>query len=65
MRTDMTYIETWTLPADHPVKVAEREKAAEWHVDFTREGELGFVAVNKWVAIESAAPDIVFVEEAA
>jgi len=65
MRTDMNLLESWTLPENHPLKQAEREKAKEWQVDFSREGELGFVAVNEWVVMtHPESQEISFVDAA-
>lgn len=54
MRAEMNLLESWVLPEDHPLKQAEREKAEQWRVDCSREGELGFVAVKEWVSLEPA-----------
>lgn len=65
MRTEMNLLETWTLPKDHPLKQAERERAQEWQVDFSREGELGFVAIKEWVVVDAVVPHNVALSDAA
>lgn len=54
MQSELNLLESLVLPKDHPARRAEREKAEQWRVDFSREGELGFVAVKEWVAIDRA-----------
>lgn len=54
MRPEMNLLETWTLPENHPLKQAEREKAKQWQVDFSRENELGGMAVQNWIVLDSS-----------
>lgn len=65
MRAEMNLIESWVLPDGHPVKRMEREKAEQWRVDFSRQVELGFVAVHEWVVIAPAETRHVALPDAA